>query len=301
MFLARGRIPIWVNKLQVPSVEWSNRPSDLYSLTQYLSDQCEKELNWQVVSIKLPPEKWLNAPVTFLSSNDPLSLTDKQKMHLKRYLDLGGLLLANADGGSAEFSDSIRALAAELYPQYELKRIPKKHPLYTCWRHIPDKEKQTIFSLSNGVRELIIMPESDWGFAFQVDQEPGKTSTWDLMANVFAYATDRGALDPRLVKPYIYRKGRGYGGEITVGRASYEGNWLPEPEAWDLQSNDVFNKTGLNVNVTPASGERVLSLNQIGNCDYPIVHLTGTHAINLTERQRRSIQRYVERGWHDLD
>ena len=296
MFLARGKIPIWVNKLQLHSVEWANRPSDLYTLTQYLSDQCEKELNWQVVSIKLPPEKWLTAPVTFLSSNDPFTLTEKQKITLKRYLDLGGLLIANADGGSAEFTDSVRAMAAELYPQYELKRIPEDHQLYTCWRHLPDADRQTIYSLSNGARELIIMPEKDWGLTFQVDKNPGKTPTWDMAANIFAYATDRGALSDRLVKPYIHRTARGFRGEMTVGRASYEGNWLPEPLTWDLQSNYIFNETGLNITVTPASGNNVLSLDQIGSCDYPLIHLTGTHAINLTDAQRAAIQRYVERS-----
>jgi len=297
MFLSRGRVPVWINKLQIPGGNWNNFPSDIYTLTHYLSDQIEKEVNWQVISIDLPAENWLVAPIAYLASSQPLSLNEKQKATLKRYLDLGGLLIANPDGKGPGFSDSIRALAAEIYPQYEITQLADDHPMYNCWHRLSGTEnKPKIHTLSNGARELIILLDSGWGRIFQLDQQEENTPVWDMATNIFAYATDRGALTNRLVQPFERREGRGFRGQITIGRASYDGNWLPEPEAWEQQSNYVFNQSGLDVKVTDAVGSRVLNLDQIGRSDLKLIHLTGTHAINLTTAQKKAIQKYLNRG-----
>jgi len=297
MFLSRGRVPVWINKLMVPGHEWNKYPNDLYFLTQYLSNQVEQEINWQVLSIDLPPEEWLVAPIAYLSSDRALELTRDQKKAIKKYIDLGGLLLANPNKQSAEFSDSIRALAAELYPQYELKRLPSDHTLYHCWHHLAGgDDDQTIFSLSNGARELIVMPQQDWGRSFQSDKEPGQTPAWDLVTNIFAYATDRGALSNRLVQPIEKRRNRSAVGNMTIGRARYEGNWLPETGVWGPQSNYVFNRTGIDITTTAASGAGVLDLDRIGKSNLKLIHLTGTHAITLTDPQRDAIKQYVSRG-----
>ena len=236
------------------------------------------------------------APIAYLASGEALKLNRAQKDAIKKYIDLGGLLLANPDNQSAEFSDSIRALAAELYPQYELKNLSNDHPLYNCWHHMPNEGDQAIFSLSNGARELIVMPKQDWSRSFQTDKEPGQTPAWGLIKNVFAYATDRGALNNRLIQPLETRQGRGVVGNMTIGRARYDGNWLPEPGAWGPQADYVFNRTGIDITTTDASGAGVLDLDRIGNSNLKLIHLTGTHAIFLTDRQRDAIKEYVSRG-----
>ena len=296
MFLSRGRIPIWVSKLKVPGSAWNNYPNDMYSLTAFLSDQCEKEVNWQVVSMDLPPEKWLIAPVAYLASHKAINLTEKQKAGLKRFLDLGGLLVANPDDGSKAFSDSIRKLAKDLYPRYEVQEVPEDDTLFHCWHHLPAGQRRELYSLSNGVRHLILLTEQDWGEVFQANKEPGENPIWKMANNVFAYATDRGALNNRLIQSFEERMGRTPDGEMTVGRPRYDGNWLPEPLAWEIQANDTFNHTGLNVTATAATGSRVLDLEDIGSCDHRLVHLSGTHAIFLTERQRVAINKYAKRG-----
>lgn len=296
MFLSRGRVPVWVNKLQVPGQKWNNRPSDLYFLTHYLSNQIEKEINWQVIGVDDPPDEWLVAPVMYLASHEAFRPDEKQKEAIKRYLDLGGMLVANPDGGSAEFSDSIRALAGDLYPQYEMKKLDPEHVLFNCWNRLSDPGKLALHSLSNGARELVVLPGDDWSEVFQSDKEHKNSVVWSLATNVFAYATDRGALDNRLLHTAGVGAEVGMAGEVSVGRARYEGNWLPEPAAWDAQAEYSMSHSGIRVTTSVAKGGRVLDLDQIGRCDYKVVHLTGTHAIFLTEQQKSEIQQYVKRG-----
>lgn len=297
MFLSRGRVPVWVNKLQVPGIRCNNRPSDVYSLTQFLSNQIEKEINWQSISVDHNPDDWLVAPVAYLASNERVELTQKQKDNLKTYLDMGGLLLASPDGHSPEFSDSIRVLAKELYPRYEFQPVKPGGILLNSWHRLPDPGKQPVLhSLSNGAREIIVLAGQDWSEAFQADKDPGKSLTWDLATNVFAYATDRGALDNRLAHHLEAKTGRSMNENATVGRARYEGNWLPEPAMWGPLGNYVFNRSGVAVTVTDAEGGGVLDLDRIGKVDYKLIHLTGTHSVFLTDAQKTAIQQYLGRG-----
>ena len=324
MFLARGRYPVWINKLKVPGQNWRNHPNDLYFLTHYLSDQREGEINWQVVSVDTDPAEWLVAPVAFLSSDNAVNLTGKQKKSIKRYLDLGGLLVTSPDSRSRSFTQSIRALADELYPQYGVKPMTGDHPLFHAWHRLPKTAGQQVYSVSNGARELIIMADTDWGYAFQSEEEPGKSAPWKLMTNIFAYASDKGVLNNRLVMPFERRKPGGNTERMVVGRPRYDGNWLPEPGAWSVLSDAIYNKTGITVLPTPeregetdapdeAEGEEptgligttqetpeelksVLSLDQIGESDLKLIHLTGTDSITLTEDQVAAIRKYVGRG-----
>src|SRR5690606_13908951 len=82
LFLARGRVPVWINKISLPGQDWNNRPNDIYELTDYLSDLRERELSWQVVSIDLDSMQWSNAPVAWISSDDKVELTDAQLQNL---------------------------------------------------------------------------------------------------------------------------------------------------------------------------------------------------------------------------
>ena len=296
MFLARGRYPVWINKLEVPGKRWNNHPNDLYYLSQFLSSQREGELNWQVISVDLPPEDWLVAPVAFLSSNDAMEFTDAQKARIKKYLDMGGLLVANPDDNSAAFSTSIRKLAGELYPKYKFERLSPEHQLFDAWHNLTDPRSQAVSGVSNGARQLILLAESDWGFTFQADKTAGQSPVWQLASNLFAYATSRGILNNRLEPPYPQRQSRSSSGTLKVGRARYDGNWLPEPAVWKIQSNDIFNHTGLDIETTPAQGDGVLDLDKIGSCDLKLIHLSGTDPVTLTDAQRSAIKQYVERG-----
>ena len=296
MFLARGRYPVWINKLEVPGKRWNNHPNDLYFLSQYLSNQREGEVNWQVVSVDSNPEDWLIAPVAYLASNEAVEFNDTQKAAIKRYLDMGGLLVANPDDGSPAFTSSIKKLAQDLYPDYKLERLAPDHGLFDSWHRLTDTRAQAVTGLSNGARQLILLAESDWGFSLQADKEPGKSPVWQLAANLFAYATNRGVLNNRLVPPYDQRVTRSKNGSIVIGRARYEGNWLPEPAVWEIQANHVYNRTGLDIQTTPAQGEEILDLEEIGSCDLKLIHLIGTDPITLTDPQRTAIKQYLERG-----
>jgi hypothetical protein len=148
-------------------------------------------------------------------------------------------------------------------------------------------------SLSNGVRHLAIhLPRGDISWTFHstgmADPMP-----WQFMVNAYYYATEKGHVRPRLIEHVVRRiKGKGDNApELTVGRATYEGNWDPEPLAWDVQSDTMYNDAKARVNI-----KQVPLDNLPEKSDTPFVHVVGTDNFEFTDAHLASIKKYAESG-----
>ncbi|MEA2734139.1 MAG: hypothetical protein QOE14_590, partial [Humisphaera sp.] len=127
LFLIRGSSPLLMNKLDYsaaragpPSAEgaerpraastddtdephWNQRPRDVANLARWTGRQIEREVNWQIVSLDAPVEDFHDAPILYLAGNQKLELSDAQEAKLKLFVEQGGIILGNADCGSANF------------------------------------------------------------------------------------------------------------------------------------------------------------------------------------------------------
>jgi hypothetical protein len=295
-FLSRGRVPLWVSKLRLADAPWNQRPNDLYLLTRFLSDQREAELNWQVVDLDTPPVGWLRAPVLYLSLEDPVKLTDEQLAAIKRYLDLGGLLMVNPEGrSSGRLMRWVEQWAKQLYPEYEFEEVEAEHPfasLITDLSRGRGRLRPQLRTLSNGARDLIVVPTRDWGEAFQTG-DPGDGDPWDYLTNLYAAVTDRGQLNNRLDKPLPQRDvEREATGTVTVVRALHAGHADAEPAALEVAGIDLFNRSGKQLAISAQPIEQIAA----GDERPDVVHLAGTKEVELTEAELATLQRYVEAG-----
>jgi hypothetical protein len=76
----------------------------------------------------LDPKKY---PLAHLTGTSKVTFTEDDVKALKAYLDGGGLLFADAAGGSPEFTASCQDLLKQLYPNESLAPLPPDHPIYT--------------------------------------------------------------------------------------------------------------------------------------------------------------------------
>ena len=292
MFLARGRVGVWITKLQVPGQATNNRPDDVNRLTAYLSNVRETELNWQTVSLNRPTDDFLNSPVAWLAGVDDLELTDQQRGNLKGYIDRGGLLLVCPEGGSNRFRRSLRTLAGRLYPQWAMRPADSDHPVYRALYRI-NRTARPVMTVSNGARDLILVADHDWGRTFHHDNRPGNAPAWKLAANVFTFATGRGDLPGRLERAAQPRQVRQITGRMTVGRVSIKRPAvLPivEPALWPSVADYFFNRTGIVLEVVD------VELDKIAGSDLPLLHLAGVDQVKLTEQQLLAVADYTRRG-----
>jgi hypothetical protein len=301
MFLSRGRVPVWVTKLQVtdkPAV-WNNRPNDIYFLTHFLSDARESEVNWQVLDLSAPAEELRTAPVLYYSSGQGLTLSSEQTQTLKRYLDLGGLLWINPEGGSdSPLAASVRNLVKTMYPDLVLRALPAEHPIYKADYDLKAAEFP-VEALSNGDRELIVMPLRDMGADYQhaTPASAEQSPSHEFAINLFTYACDRGHIQPRLTPRFEVRQGGEAKDKMEVGRPRYgAATWLTEPLAWEPAATRAFNRGAINVTVSSDDPVAALRLDALGDCDDKLVWLTGVDKYALTDTEKESISLYVRRG-----
>lgn len=327
LFLARGRAPLLMNKLQhgeplevasaspgqpnAPAAkpdaltvvrklnarlpDWNQRPRDVANLAQWVSTVAERDLNWQVLGAAATLRDLHDAPVLYVSGTQPLRVDDPMKAKVRQYVEGGGMVLANADCGGRAFADSVRKLAAELFPKYEFRELPADHVIYANGVFSRDKwkNKPSILGLSNGVRELILLvPQADLGRAWQQRVVGGREESWQLGANLFFYAAGRRDLRYRGESHYVeaapnVEPTR----EIVVARLEYNGNWDPEPGAWRRLGAQLLNEQKVKLTVRPVKpGAGGLA------GDVRFAHLTGTAAFKLDAAARAELRKFVRGG-----
>lgn len=291
LFLTRGRVPIWCTKLKVPGVEWNNRPNDIYFFTKELGEYIEGELNFQVVSVDDPDHHWFNAPIAWLSSDEKIEFNDDQKARIKRFIDQGGLLVINGETGSqggSIFKADMKKMLEGMYPTLKFARADNSHYLFRVHHKIDAGAGLNINTLNNGARDLVVIPDRDWGILLQTSKTDD--TQYKAAVNLFVMATERGQLDNRLDVTSLRKKAGTAAGELRVGRAKYEGNWNPENGVWSVMDINMFNKNNHVIKVED------VDLASIGTSDIPFVHLAGTDPIRLTDAQLAAIKSYVENG-----
>jgi hypothetical protein len=243
LFLSKGRSPVLISKLahgeavmdrgvlaeKGPQVAgtpgWNRKHHDARNLTDFASRELFQgvTLGWQVYD---PRRKefpkaadvlsevglLVQSPILYLNGHQAPALTGQQEEILKRYVQEGGFVLAEACCGSAEFADGFRRLMAKLFKESELKPVPPDHALWRSHFAVPPGEFKKLECLSLGCRTVVVFsPEPLAGYweeskympkAGQAAANRGELS-FQLAANVIAYATGKEPPKRRLAQKKV--------------------------------------------------------------------------------------------------
>lgn len=319
MFLAHGRVPIIVSKLRDPSLAWNNRPRDAAHLAAWIGRETEQRLSWQILNIDAPLEEWFDGPMVYLASheafdylseyNDELQRRGRgdaprftKLERLKRYIDLGGLVLTNADAGNQRFTDAVQTLGRKMYPQYEWRELPADHFVYTL--SAPVERPGGLIGLSSGVRELMIhCPRSDFGAALQVNDVNKRRDDFSTLSNVYYYASERGLTAPRLNRKLLLDEKQVTDGvqplgaplftKATIARAVYGGNWNPEPAADELLALRLRTNRSIDLSTIDVPLE---SVDDSPASAAALLIVRGTSAHAFTQAEGKALKAYIDGG-----
>src|SRR5262249_10505258 len=107
LFLAKGRRPVLVSKLQRSGGDWNLLRHDLAHLTAYTEQKWKLPMTWQIIDGRTATlADYCQTPVLFISGREALNMTAEQKQLLRAYVEEGGFIFADAccDGGAFEQS-----------------------------------------------------------------------------------------------------------------------------------------------------------------------------------------------------
>jgi hypothetical protein len=305
LFLARGRNPLVMSKLQysIPDAagksakeaNWDQRPRDCANFCRWLGHEMERELNWQIVNLSGPVEDLHDAPILLIEGNQPLKFSAEEEEKLRQFAQQGGIIVGQADCGSVPFANEFKKLGTRLFPAYEFRELPANHLIYTnLFDRKRWKSPMSVQGLSNGARELMLLaPSGDPSRFWQTAMYNGHEPAFELMANLFLYATER--KDPRHrgdswiveARPDVKLTAH-----IKLARLEYGGNWDPEPAGWKRLAAVLHNEDAIELTV-----ERIkLGEGKLASSGCKVAHITGTAAFTLSAGQRDELKGFLESG-----
>jgi hypothetical protein len=304
LFLARGRNPLVMSKLQYSIADpsgkpkegnWDQRPRDCANFCRWLGHEMERELNWQIVNLSGPVEDLHDGPILLIEGNQPLKLTAQEEEKLRQFALQGGIILGNADCASPAFTTEFKKLGTRLFPAYEFRELPANHLIYT---NLFDRKRwkapMSVQGISNGARELMLLiPNGDAARFWQTATYGGHEPAFELMANLFLYATER--KDPRhrgdswVIAPLADVKPTA---SIKVARLEYGGNWDPEPAGWKRLAAVLRNEDAIELTAVPIK----LGDGKLAASGCRVAHLTGTGSFTLSAAQRSELKEFLESG-----
>jgi hypothetical protein len=307
LFLVRGRAPVMMNKLEyaidfagdkAKETHWNNRPRDAANIAHWASGQLERYINWQIVNTSVDPDGWHDAPILYITGNQAFNLKAEDAAKIKRFVEQGGLVVANADCNTPIFSSTFEKFGEKLFPGNKFRDLPPDHLIlnqpYSSknWR-----TKPAIKGLSNGAREMVlIFTSGDPAKLWQVQSFLGTSQgAAELMANVFLYTANKAELrhkdETYLVKadPKVAASG-----SVKVARLMYEGKDVapdPEPGGWRRLAAVSHNSFKTDLDVVPVTlGQGKLS------GEFKVAHLTGTRKFDLAPKAADELQKWLAGG-----
>ena len=286
LFLARGRHPLLMNKLHFVGA-WANRPRDVANLGKFVSKETERPLNWQVVSLKSDWGDWMDSPILYLSSHEPPIFDEADFAKLKAFVNAGGLLFTHADGGTREFNLFAEMLAYKLFDQ-DLKDLPPDHFVFNAL--FKPGEKFPLRGVGNATRTFMIHSPTDISRRWVAKGASADRAVYELGANLFVYST--GMQVPRNRLDTIYVEDLPGKAKVTVpvARLAYNGDWDPEPWAWERERRMFRRETS--IGLVPFA----VNIEKLSIKTAPFAHLTGTAAVALTPPQVKALRDYVTAG-----
>lgn len=309
LFLSKGLRPVVIASYKrEPSDDWNRHRGAIGNLTRHVERRWGRDLTWQTVDSRpATAEDLLQSPVLFISGRDELRLSDKQREHLRAYVQAGGFIFAEACCDGVGFDRDFRALMKELFPDSPLRLLPPDHPIWFAeTKVVPDPEETPLYGLNSCCRTSVVYCPSDLGCYWELgrsrnleDYAPDVRGRIEralaIGTNVLAYATGRELRDKLDIPQVVSDSPEDEGNRrntLYVAKLRHGGGSDDAPSALANLLSAAREETGL----PTSSQRRLISIGDEQLYDYPIVFMHGRRSFRLTEEERTNLRRYLQRG-----
>jgi len=309
LFLAKGRRPILMAKLQHTGDDWNHHRGDVANLTRYVETRWKEPLAWQIIHpTHATVDDLLQSPVLYLCGSHRPRFTEEEVHKLRAYIDQGGFLFAVACCGGKAFDEGFRKLIGRVFPEpeYALRLLEPDHPVWRAEEPVDPRYLKPLWGIDLGCRTSVIYSPEDLSCRWELAR-PGrerklpKNIQAEVQAakatgiNVLAYATNR----ELRYKEDLWQTYAGEKPEDTVERAKlyiaklrHTGGWNQAPQALVNLEKTLARETGIRV----GTARRDLALTDPRLFDYAVAFMQGRTAFSFSPKEREALRTFVQRG-----
>ncbi|WP_186776025.1 DUF4159 domain-containing protein [Rubripirellula reticaptiva] len=148
LFLSKGKRQVVAGRLRYTGASdkdaksWKQHPDGMRQLVRHIERDWGRDLTWQTVDAENAVlSDLLQTPVLVISGNRPLDWSRETADTLREYIDQGGTILFEADGGNgcgdaSGFQNSVARQCGEWFDGATLDRLPPEHPVWFAQRKV---------------------------------------------------------------------------------------------------------------------------------------------------------------------
>ena len=107
--------------------DWYANPTALPNLIDFTNANCNTKIDRNPKSVAVSSEDLFNYPIVFMTGHGNVFFSEEEAKNLREYLISGGFLHISDNYGLDAY---IRRELKKVFPNLELKEIPKNHPIY---------------------------------------------------------------------------------------------------------------------------------------------------------------------------
>ncbi len=315
LFLAKGKRQVVVNWLEHGmALDWSRHSSSLQHLTAHTEQAWKRDLAWQTVRISAASvEDLLEAPVLFISGSQAPNFSRQDKLLLKRYVEQGGFIFAEACNGDGcqgvEFEQYFQKLAVELF-EAPLEKLPPEHPIWYAQAKVDPKDLPSgswLYGVQTCCRLGIVFSPYSLSCRWELNSPFGNRARYSqpvqgdvntatkIGINVLTYATGKqlkDKLETVSVLEEVAQQTSTQRGLFMLPILQHNAGADDAPRAaktlieWLNQENPF----------QMSSEKRLIDINTEQLQHYPVVFMHGRGKLQLTEDQREALRQHFRAG-----
>ncbi|MBN2329664.1 MAG: DUF4159 domain-containing protein, partial [Candidatus Omnitrophica bacterium] len=282
--------------------DWMTDPGDLDGLLGWMNPKLN--LNYGSRTVTINDSRLRTIPILYMTGHNHFQVERDWPVLMRRYLEDGGAMIAEACCGWPPFSESFQRIYPAIFPDKPLRRLPMDHPVYQCYHAIEqvammeNDENQIqapeLYGTEIGCRTALLFSKADLSCGWDHHTHPeGKRYMPDdamkLGMNMLVYmlvcrqyAEDYAAQD-RVVNE---------DGDLLVGHLIHNGDWNPNPYAVGKLLSEFAAQCGSSLRIQskpirPAPDE----LKQ-----FPLIYIIGHHAFDFSDAARSALADYLRGG-----
>ena len=301
LFLAKGRTPVLIDKLQHgPVGDWDNDPDDARNLTALAARDWDRPLTWQVVDPGSATVEDLSlAPIALINGHAAPTLTAEGRRRLRDYIDQGGFLVADACCGRPEFDRGIRALIEELFPGpgQELHLLAEDHPIWRS-KFALAAEDHPLWGVEFGCRTVLVYSPKDlscyWNLAERHPDHRAVIAANRIGLNIVAYATGGEPPADKLAAREVAldKLGSPKRGALWIAKLRHAGRWDAAPLAIPNLMAALRQKRRIDVVIN----QHAIEARDPNLTNFPLVYVHGRGEMSLTAEDLAPLRRHLEPG-----
>ena len=173
--------------------EWKTRHKGLSILLQQFNQKTDIPVKFNLAERKLSDARIFDAPVLFMTGHENFELSAAEIQNLRRYLQNGGMLFAEACCGRKAFDAAFRREMAKVFPETQLVALPAGASIFSLPNKIQNVGITPALMAQMGNRSMIEpkLEALDIKGHHSVIYSPyGLAGGWEMSQNPYGYGYD---------------------------------------------------------------------------------------------------------------